>query len=207
MLVGGSWGMGAWAHCCSHCRRVAEFSFLHGAAVGLTWFGTYPAQGAVLGAHLEGANFIVPVLLFLPAIIKTLAAWMYGWWAVLYILPTALFQHAFLGLSFDGGQLVMLMVYLVIAPLVKSSLELFGFDFATSRESHSWRSLLSIMVVASVATAGTFVVLDGRFTSLPEVMAFVLLWVVGDLAGAALVLLSLILVFRAKDRFQALLVG
>ena len=207
MFLPGSRSAGAWLHCCLHCRRLAEFSLAHGAAVGLTWFVVYPLQGVVLGADLDEASLLMPALLFLPTIVKTLAAWMYGWWAVLYILPTAIAQHLLLGLSLDGSDLVVLFLYLAVVPLVKSWLEQLGLDFSASRHLHTWRSLMMIMVASSAVLAGTFVVLHRPDSSLVEAILFVSLCITGDIMGAAFVMLSFLALFRAKERFDARFAG
>lgn len=180
---------------------------MHGAAVALTWFVAYPLQGAVLGDDLDDAVLVIPALLFLPSIVKALAAWMYGWWSVVYIMPTALAQHLILGRSLDAVDLVLLTLYLVVVPLVKGWFELLGFNFSVSRHLHTWRSLVIIMVTSSVLFASSFVLLDRPDISLIEAILFVLLCVTGDVTGAAVVLLSLIFIFRAKDRFDARLAG
>ena len=207
MFFPGSWGAGAWAHCCFHCRRLAEFSLVHGVAVGLTWFVVYPLQGVALGIDLDNAILVMPVLLFLPAIVKALAAWMYGWWSVLYILPTAIVQHLILGGTLDGNDIVLLFLYLTVFPFVKSWLELFGLDFSTSRRLHTWRSLLMIMVASSVLLAGSFVLLDRPEISLAGAILFVMLCVTGEVMGAAVVLLTLLVLFRAKRRLDTRFAG
>ena len=196
-------GMG-WSGWADHCKRICEFTLLHGAAVFVTWFVIYPLQSAVLGTRLTEALFLVPVLLFLPTVIKALAAWMYGWWAVLYILPTALVQHLMLDLPLDATQLSKLVVYLVSAPLVRSCLANMGLDINASRGLHTWRFLIFIVLLSSIMLAAAFLILYAPNLSIREAGLFLALFVLGDIAGSAFVLLILVLVFRFREgRFRA----
>ena len=198
----GYWVRRAGAGWADHIRRTCEFTAIHGAAIVLTWFVIYPVQSAVQGRWLADSLFVVPVLLFLPAVIKALAAWMYGWWAMLYILPTALLQHLLLDLPIDLAQLSKLSVYLVSAPLVRSALVGLGLQFAGSRGPHSWRCLIIIVLLSSMMLAGMFLLLYGADASVGEAGLFVTLFLFGDIAGSAFVLVLLLVIFRVKESRQ-----
>ena len=182
-----------------HFRHTCEFTAIHGAAVLLTWFVIYPLQSAVLGRWLTDTLFLVPVLLFLPTVIKALAAWMYGWWSILYILPTTLIQHLVLDLPMDLAQFSKLSIYLVSAPLVRSALLGLGLKVGASRSLHSWRCLVMIVLLSSMMLAGMFRLLYGADASVGEAGLFLALFLFGDIAGSAFILVLLILVFRIKE--------
>lgn len=181
-------------------RRTIEFSVLHGAAVGLTWFIIHPVQGAMIDAEAAGALVLIPVLLFLPAIIKTLAAWMYGWWAAIYILPTALWQHLLLGLSWRATDLLLIGLYVSVAPLARSCLHLVGLNQRPPSHLRTWRSMFAMMVISSVILASAYLLIYEGQVLLQEALLFIVLCVLGDAAGAALVLILFVAFFRAKDR-------
>lgn len=197
---GVGWTRMGWTNCADHCRRTCEFTVLHGAAVILTWFVVVPLQSALLGGWLGDKLFLVPALLFLPTVIKALAAWMYGWWAVLYIMPTALLQFAIVGHSFDLMQLMKLAAYLISAPVVRSCLARIGLDPSKCRTLHTWRFLIVIVVLSSVMLAAVFLILYAQNLSLQEAGLFLGLFVLGDLAGSAFVLIALVFAVRFKER-------
>ncbi len=190
-----------WQAVKAHIRRLIEFSVLHGAAVVMTLFVSYPVQEFLIRDGLDQALFMTPALLFFPAVVKALAAWMYGWWAVLYILPTSVVLHKFfLGNLIEWNHLAIVTIYLTAAPAVKLCLEQFGLDFETSRELHTWRSLFVIMVFSSVVTASSILVLIGDPNSILEGVLFALLFVLGDATGAMIFLLSFLVYFRLRER-------
>lgn len=183
-----------------HFRRTIEFSLLHGAAVGLTWFVVHPVQGAVMGAEVAGALFLMPVLLFLPAVIKALAAWMYGWWAAIYILPTALLQHLLLGLPWREADLLLIGLYVSVAPLARSCLRLVGPNVGPPSHLRTWRSMFAMMVMSSIVLASAYLLVYQTHVLFYEALLFIVLCILGDATGAALVLLLFVAFFRARDR-------
>ena len=184
-----------------HVRRLTEFSVLHGIAIAITVFVSYPVQRFLIQDGLDETLFLTPALLFFPAIIKALAAWMYGWWAVLYILPTSLIlHHYFLGNLVEWNHLAIVATYATTAPAVKLCLEQFGLDFARSRELHTWKSLVVIMTISSVVTASSILAFVGDPSSASEAVLFALLFVMGDVIGAVLLLFSLLFYFRLREK-------
>lgn len=182
-----------------HIRRTVEFSALHGAAVWLTWSFIYPAQQALLGESPHAIVFFAPALLFLPAAIKALATWMYAWWAAIYILPTAMLQHMILGFGWDGQHLLVLLVYLIMPPLMRNLLQLAGLKSGRASALKSWRSMFAILLMSSIATAGALILVHETSLPLSQTLAFIGLVLVGDTAGAAIILLLLIVYFRQRD--------
>ncbi len=188
--------------CRDHCRRVLEFSLLHGLAVGLTWLVIFPVQSALLGGSLTETLALMPVLLFLPAVIKALAAWMYGWWAVIYVMPTALAQHVILGGILDWAGLVTLTIYLSAASIVISVMKLMEPDFAIRRRFHAWRLLILITFLASILQAIIIQLPYLVDMTITEFFIFLSMSVVGDVAGGTLTLLALLALFRMKERLR-----
>lgn len=182
-----------------HVRRTVEFCALHGAAVLLTWALVYPAQQALLGESLRSSVFFVPVLLFLPAVVKALATWMYAWWAAVYIFPTALLQHVMLGFGWSAQHLLLLLAYLITPPLVRSLLHFVGLDMRPGSHLKSWRSMFAIMLMSSIAIGSALILILGVDLSFVQALIFIGLVALGDAAGATVVLLSLILFFRRRD--------
>ena len=200
MTVSGSCRVFAMLRSGDLLRRTVEFSLLHGAAVGLTWFVIYPVQGAVVGPQLADALFLIPVLLFLPAVIKALAAWMYGWWATIYILPTALWQHLLLGFSWRETDVLLIALYVSVAPLARSCLRLAGLNLGSSGHLRTWRSMFAMMVISSIVLASAYLLIHQDQILFYDAVLFIILCVLGDAAGAALVLLLFVAFFRARDR-------
>ena len=189
-----------WLRHRDHIQRTWEFSILHGAAVALTLLVVLPIQKLALGDLYADAPMALPALLFLPAIVKALAAWMYRWWAILYILPTALVQHLFAGFSLDWGHVLELSVYLVSAPLVIGVLGLLGLNCRLCQRLNSWRVLLCIVVVSSAILASFRLVFHYPEIAFGEGGLFLSLSVASDLAGSLLVLSVLMAFFRARER-------
>ena len=189
-----------WLRSNDHFRRMLEYSLLHGIAVGLTWYVIYPIQDRLVSEWFREAVFPVPVLFFLPAIIKALAAWMYGWWAILYILPTALLQHVLLDIAWDASGLMMMALYVSVAPIFGSLLRLADPKTPATRHLQTWRSLFAMVIMSSIAIASAYVLVYRIDAQFDAALLFVLLIVFGDALAAAVLLFMLIVFFRARER-------
>ncbi len=186
-----------------HLRRTLEFSLLHGVAVILTWYVIYPVQTALVGDNFNDAISIVPILLFLPAVVKAIAAWMHGWWAVIYIFPTATLQPFIMGAQIDAAILLKLSVYLLSAPIIRNCLILLSVVAgAKYRSLRTWRSLVVIVILSSFAAGSCFSFIGRDDVILTELVLFVFLFLLGDVAGAFAVLAALALFFRIRRRIR-----
>lgn len=183
-----------------HAKHVVEFSFAHGLAVYITWFAVYPLQEAAIGAALQDIVFYMPALLFLPTVAKALAAWMYGWWAIVYIAPTAVLQHMILDLSFEPRNLIMLFLYLSVAPAVRAILKFSGFDLSSTPNAPLWRRLVVVILLSSTLLSASVLWVYQIDVPFGEAAIFMSMFVLGDVAGTLLALFGLIVFFRFQDR-------
>lgn len=184
----------------NHGRRILEFSIFHGAAIMLTWLVVAPLQGFAADDLLSNTQLHAPLSLFFVAIVKALAAWMYRWWAVLYIMPTAFIQHFGWGATVEWSQLAELTLYLTSAPLAICFLEFLGLNLKSSRGLHSLRSLLCVVVISSGILWSCCLFACNPHASWPDISLLTTLFVATDVIGSIAVLFALIAVFRFQER-------
>lgn len=181
----------------AHVVRTLEFSVLHGTAVLVTWLLVQPTQDAILHTHF-GVLAQTPLLIFLPGLIKALAAWMYGWWSLLYIFPTALVQHLWLGLPLDLSHLSLLVVYVSAAPTVITLAGALGWNAREARHYRAWWAILGVVLCSALVMSAAVSLQNSATWDRFQVIWFVAGFVVGDLVGAFVGLLSFLIVFRLR---------
>jgi hypothetical protein len=159
----------------------------------LTFSAVMPLQEAVMPAFGSYAS-----ILFLPHGVLVIAAWLYGWRSLVFLVPGAILSNTFLfapsGFSIDD--MVALFYGAFCAALSFWILALVGMDFRIHKSVNvNWRDVMLAGVVASVVNSLGTKVLFGH--DLQTVAA----WFLGDITGMVVSVLILMLIFRWLRRF------
>lgn len=168
--------------------------------------GTYVAAYAVTMTALSGLLFGIQTdptatasLIFLPHGIRIIAAWLYGWRAVLYILPGTYLTHAFRmqGVSIDLWILMAPMFGVVCASLCFDLLARLGLDLRFRAEGNTnWRDIIMVGVLASMVNSvgANLFFQNDTYTALA--------YFVGDVLGMLLLMLCLMWGFRVYRKMR-----
>lgn len=139
-------------------------------------------------------------LIFLPHGVRVIAAWLYGWKAILYIMPASYITHvARLDYPFESWQVGLSpIIGVVCAVIVFELLARLGTDLRL-RPGYltSWKNVISVGVLASfVNSVGTNLAYEN---DIKHVAAYF----VGDVIGMIALMLLMMLAFRAvRKRYQ-----
>jgi hypothetical protein len=130
--------------------------------------------------------------------VRVLAAWLYGWRSVLYLLPGVAIGHVYLyGWTIDARLGLGWIVGLSCAPLAFSVLAAAGADFRLSRRRRlHWRDVVLVGAVASVFNSGFSGLAYGN--DLQTMSARF----VGDVAGVYACVLLIMAGLRIRDRWK-----
>lgn len=175
-----------------HARRYAVISAAFLTCYAIVDF-VFPALSTAAGPESISAAS----LLFLPHGVRVIAAWLYGWKAVLYLAPAAYLTHA-LRFDFqfaDLGHALMPLFGVICASFVFDVTARAGLDLRL-RPGYvaRWHLVLLVGALASVINAvGTNLIAGNP----PETMLFFL---VGDILGMIALFIVLMLVFRVLRR-------
>ena len=186
-----------------HSRRIIEFSLLHSGAILLTMLVSYYMELIVLTRDLAHVFLTMPFFFFFPALIKALAAWMYGWFAVIYIFPTTYIQYILAEVEFTPLSSLLFISYLISAPLVMTCRKHIVENIWRVRFKDDWRQFLVLTLLSSVLVGQTWVFVMIPNASIFEVASVTALLVIGDVFCAVLGLLILIMFFRIRDRLDS----
>ena len=137
-------------------------------------------------------------LLFLPHGVRVIAAWLYGWKAVLYLAPASYAAHFFrFQFQFDTlGEFLMPIFGIVCVSAVFAITARAGVDLRL-RAGHvaRWHIVLLVGAVASLVNAvGTNLIVGNPVSTM-------LYYLVGDILGMIALFLILMLAFRGMRRF------
>jgi hypothetical protein len=154
----------------------------------------YPIQTQVL-SELD----LQATLVFLPHGVKIVAAWLFGWRVLAYLLP-ALAVRIITGGTIDipPAEFALLATLLMVsAPLSFSVLRAFGFDVIGDKLlSMNWRVLLFVGLVSSVMNAVAIHVIAFHELPAQQHLPGMLRIVAGDMVGLFVVLTALMMVLR-----------
>lgn len=154
----------------------------------------YPIQTQVL-TEID----LQATLVFLPHGVKIVAAWVFGWRALAYLLPALAFR-IFTGGSIDipRAEFALLATFLMAsAPLSFSVMRAFGIDVIGDRFlSMNWRVLLFVGLVSSVMNAVAIHVIAFHELPAQEHLPGMLRVVAGDMVGLFVVLTMLMMASR-----------
>jgi hypothetical protein len=152
-----------------------------------------------LSAYLFPETVINAILLYIPHGVRVIAAWLYGWKSVAYLLPGNVINFMIMdGMAF--GTVEAIIIFLVVAcspPLAFQTLAFFGFDMrADDKLRFNWRSVVFAGGLASLFNAASLHAV--RFTSIPaeEHLVGIAFWVIGDTLGVIVVLVGLLVLDR-----------
>lgn len=141
-----------------------------------------------------------PILIFLPFGVRIVSAFFEGWMSIFYLLPAALS----ISIIFFGGDLndaqtwVNLMVVYATPPLVFNLLDWEKFRGQQEVFSlRSWRTLLVAGIISAVVTSLLLHIVTFRSLYFTETLWSMALYVLGDLMGLVVLLLSGALISRA----------
>lgn len=151
----------------------------------------YPLQ-ALMVREID----LLATLIFLPHGVKILAAWIFGWRALVYLLPALVWRIV------DGGTInmprvefaVMATFLMASAPLAFSVMRAFGIDVIGDRAlAMNWRVVLFVGLVSSVMNAIAIHLI--AFSDLPaqQHLSGMLRVMVGDMVGLLVLLTVLML--------------
>ena len=132
-------------------------------------------------------------LIFLPHGIRVIAAWLYGWTSVLYLLPIQAYLHwARVDLvGADLGVILMPVFGLICVPLVFEIAARLGTDMRLSAGYiTSWRNVVAVGGVASVINAVGSNAITGNS------MQTMIFYLIGDIMGMLVLITATMLFFR-----------
>lgn len=132
-------------------------------------------------------------ILFLPHGVRVLVAWLYGWRAIFFLMPSALVTHAYL-FGLDGlsaNYLFGALSGVVCATASFAVLAQLGMDFRAGQGRFaSWREVLLAGSFASVINViGTSFFFGSDFSSASA-------YFIGDLVGLMVAMVLMMLAFR-----------
>jgi hypothetical protein len=172
---------------------VAAYVLCH----GITTFVVKPVQELFI-PHVT----IFASLIYLPHGVRVLATWMMGWRAIIPLLIGAylsnlLFTPAEVRAATDPVILQSIMVGALSAYAAFGLMKIFGRDIAANGgRSMDWKWLLIVGAMASVLNSvGQSIVFSGMIFPDQAFVALVI-FAFGDLAGLAVNMLVLLLIFR-----------
>ncbi|HSF64104.1 MAG TPA: hypothetical protein VLA78_06935 [Paracoccaceae bacterium] len=151
----------------------------------------YPLQTSVV-PEID----LTATLVFLPHGVKIVAAWMFGWRALAYLLPALAWRIA------NGGAIdipriefaVMATFLMASAPLAFSLMRAFGIDVIGDRAlAMNWRVLMFVGLVSSVMNAVAIHVIAFHELPATEHLPGMFRIVAGDMVGLFVVLALLML--------------
>ena len=172
---------------------------------GMVHFGVISAALLAAVGLCEAINVVArierPHAVFLPHGVVLVIAWMYGWMAVPLLFPAALLS-AYLLMGTDilvPATLAVLAVRLVALPLTFDLFRRAGCDARGAGTQANWKMVVAAGLVGSLIGNAPRVVIGpccGDLEGWDRASAFVDL-VAADIAGTVLVLLAVMLFFRA----------
>lgn len=168
-------------------------SCAYAAAFVLTFGILMPVQDAIVPELMNYASMV-----FLPHGVRVLTAWLYGWRAIIFLLPATLATHAYLygSMGFTGAYFFAPLSSILCATSSFWLLAKLGLDFRqSSGRLTSWREILlagSLASIVNVIGVGYFFELDLRSAS-----AFL----VGDVGGLLAAMFMLMIAFRIKRNY------
>lgn len=163
-----------------HCRLGAVLGALYVWSYFATILVTTPLQQMVVPETAMS-------LLFLPHGVRVLAAWLYGWRSVFYLLPGAALCHMHFAGSqgVDAGQLAGLMASLASGPLAFALVAML-FQGITTTVGRT--PALRIVLVGALASVMNLSGLTLAYGLVPSDMAVIL---IGDMGGLVVALVIL----------------
>lgn len=161
-----------------------------------------------LGADLsvaigrDNTSDLVIFGIYLPHAVRVLAAYLFSWWAVVYQIPAMIWHFLIVGsYPLTLTYLSLVILFSLSAPLVFSLLKNLGIDIRGTRQfRRTWRPLLLVGLLSSIANASMLMVFMGPSMAPEEHMLLMTRMVAGDLAGLFVGLLLLMLGFRLYER-------
>lgn len=132
-------------------------------------------------------------LIFLPHGIRVIAAWMYGWQSLLYLLPAHVYLHwARIDIvEAEWSALLMPVFGIICVPLVFEIAARLGTDMRLSAGyTTNWRNVLAVGCAASLVNAiGTNAIAGNSV----EIMV---VYLIGDIVGMIVLIILAMLFFR-----------
>lgn len=155
-----------------------------------------------LQSYIVSALATHPILVFLPFGVRVLSAFFEGWMSIIYLLPGGVVVNV---VYFDGaendlsGWVTFLAAY-AIPPLIFSLLDWQSLeDRMDGHPLKAWRKLLVGGLIAAVTTSLMLHVAEYQSISLPDALASVKMFAVGDFLG----LVTLLLVARYVNKLTS----
>jgi hypothetical protein len=174
-------------------------------AVVVLYFGSFSAVIFIVEPAqqlLESAGIFYGNLIFLPHGIRILVVWLYGWWGALYLLPVIVLTTAVYSPELEITVSMMVLSATSVAAVVLSFLicrALGILSFAFEAATASWKELLLIGSMAAFLNAVL------HWLVLPNASRFDFSAIfIGDILGLLLMLILLMLTFRAARTLSRL---
>lgn len=176
---------------------------LSGALLAAIWLTLWIVDPLTRWVYPETA--VNAIVVFLPHGVRVVGAWLFGWRAVLYLLPA----HVILflvtgGMGLPTGPAILLfVVYLVTAPLAFQALAVAGFDMRRDPAlRYNWRSVVFAGALASAMNAVALHVV--RFDAIPteQHLSGIGYLLLGDVLGVVVILAGILTFWRWVGRLQ-----
>jgi hypothetical protein len=161
----------------------------------VTFAVVMPVQDALLPLFGNFAS-----LLFLPHGVRVIAAWLYGWRSLVFLLPGAVLSHSYLygSAGFSLDYMIAVFSGVICAAFSFWLFAGFGLDFRFTNRNHvHWRDVMLVGAVSSIINSVGTTVFFGND------LATAAARFIGDVTGMVVSIFILMLIFRALRQIGA----